>query len=370
MTPAVATPVRIAALECLTAFGDAAATHAALVNGEVALRPVPVLGEGGGDECPIALAGGPMNDDHPPRWKAALTRFDPVVRAPGWGRARTPVLLTSSNFGVEGLVTHLRKSNPAALRTGVIAHCAAELRRHYGWGENVTVLSHACVSAQLGLMQAARLLASGEADRALVFSFDFTGAFVAGGFHALKILNRNFPAPYADREYGAIGLGDGAGYAVLTRDEGDFTIAAQHCHNEMWHFTANDPSGEGFRRALAPFAGAGMPRKVWFKGHGTGTLEPGKLEAESAEKTFPDAPVAGWKGALGHTLGSCALVELAVGVESLRRGVAPGTVGTSGKCFSGNVATGPFRTDAFDGAVMACNAFGGAHAAMLLTPHA
>ena len=369
MTPAVRTPVRIAALECLTAFGDAASTHAALLRGETALRPVPVLGEGGGDECPIALTG-PMTDDFPPRWMPALQRFDPEVRSSGWGRPRTPVLLTSSNFGVDGLITHLRKGSPGALRRGVVSRCAADLRQHYGWGENVTVVSHACVSAQLGLMQAARLLAAGEADRALVFSFDFASAFVAGGFHALKILNRNFPAPYADREYGAIGIGDGAGYAVLTRDEGDFAVAAQHCHNEMWHFTANDPSGEGFRRALAPFAASGMPGKVWFKGHGTGTLEPGKLEAEAAEKTFPGAPIVGWKGSLGHTLGSCALVELALGVESMRLGVAPGTVGTSGKCFSDNVATAPFSTAPFDGAVMACNAFGGAHAAMLITPHA
>lgn len=369
MTPAVRTPVRIAALDCLTAFGDAAATHAALVRGEIALRPVPVLGEGGGDACPIALAG-PMTDDFPPRWWGDLARFDAVARSADWGRARTPVFLTSSNFGVDGLITHLRKNNPAALRLGVIAHCAEDIRRRFGWGENVTVLSHACVSAQLGIMQAARLLAAGEADRALIFSFDFVSAFVAGGFHALKILNANLPAPYGDREYGAIGLGDGAAYAVLTRDEGAFAVVAQHCHNEMWHFTANDPSGDGFRRALAPFASAGMPSRVWFKGHGTGTLEPGKLEAEAAETIFPNAPITGWKGSLGHTLGSCALVELAVGVESLRRGVAPGTVGTSGKCFSANVAAAPFRTDPFDGAVMACNAFGGAHAAMLVTPHA
>lgn len=363
---AVDSPVRIASLDCLTAFGDAAATHAALLRGESALRPVPVLGAEGGDACPIALRG-EMNDAFPPRWRADLERFAPTARSAEWGRRRTPVILTGSNFGVEGFITHLRHGTPGALRSGVLSRCAEDLRRDFLWGENVTVISHACVSAQLGMIRAARLLESGLADRVLLLSFDYIGAFVAGGFCALKILNRMTPMPYADREYGAIGLGDGAACAVLTRDEGDFAILAQHCHNEMWHFTANDPTGDGFVAALTPFKNDRLPQNLWFKGHGTGTLEPGRLECESVARVFPDAPVIGWKGAIGHTLGSCALVELAIGVESLRRGVAPGTVGTEGKTFTPRVATAPIDTRAHDGVLMACNAFGGAHAAMLVT---
>lgn len=360
-------PVRLAHIACITAFGDAAATHAALLSGRSALTPTPVLGEAGGDLAPIALAS-PMTDAAPPRWLPLLRRFDSVAQSADWGRARTPVYLTSSNFGVDGLYTHTRTGSESAQTWGVVSRCVAMLRREYGWGANVTVISHACVSAQLGFMQAARALDAGEADRALVFSFDFVSPFVAGGFYSLKILNTHGPAPYADRDYGAIGLGDGAGCAVLTRGEGDFVIARQHTHNEMWHFTANDPSGDGFRTALRPFAEAGAPRRVWFKGHGTGTLEPGRLEAGVARELFGETPIVGWKGGIGHTLGTCALVELAIGVESMRRGVAPGTVGTSGPCFADTVATAPFKTDAFDGVIMACNAFGGAHAAMLVTP--
>ena len=366
--PAVDFPVRIAACDALTAFGDAVCTRAAMVAGETALRLSPVLGDAGGELAPLALAG-PMSDVSPPRWLPALERFAAPLRDAGWGGVRTPVFVTSSNFGVDGFLTHLRTpgGNRAAARRGVIAGCVSDLRSRFGWGGNTAVISHACVSAQLGLMQAARALHAGEADRALVFSFDFLSAFVTGGFHSLKILNAQMPAPFAARESGAIGLGDGAAYAVLTRDTGDFRIAAQHTGNEMWHFTANDPTGAGFAGALAPFAVSGKQGRVWFKGHGTGTLEPGALECAAAERAFPCAPIVGWKGALGHTLGSCALVELAVALESFRAGVAPGTVGTTGKCFSDHVATAPFATGGFDGVLMACNAFGGAHAAMLVT---
>ena len=41
--------VRLEATNCITAHGDARATHAALLRGEVALRARPVLGADGGE---------------------------------------------------------------------------------------------------------------------------------------------------------------------------------------------------------------------------------------------------------------------------------------------------------------------------------
>ena len=60
-----------------------------------------------------------------------------------------------------------------------------------------------------------------------MISANVVSPFVAGGFHSLKILNGTMPAPYAVRETGAIGLGDGAAFAVLTRDAAPFRIEAQ-----------------------------------------------------------------------------------------------------------------------------------------------
>ena len=241
------------------------------------------------------------------------------------------------------------------------------LRRELGWGESVTVYSHACVSAHLGLLQASRMIRAGLAEEALVFSFDFLSPFVAGGFHALKILNADFPAPFQARATGSIGLGDGAAFAVLTRDRGDFAIGAQSLHNELFHFTANRPDGAGFTAELAPGAAVAAGRRLWLKGHGTGTLEAGRLECDAFVRIFPGAPLVGWKGSLGHTLGSCGLVELALAVEAIRAGRTPGTVGSTAPVFADSVALDSFANEAYDGVVCASNAFGGAHAAFLLS---
>ncbi len=361
-------PVRLLAAGAVTAFGDARTTHAALLRGERALSPTPVLGGAGGEAVPLALAGGrSLDESAPPNWLPALRLLAKTIPSDGWGTARRPVFVTSSNFGVGSLHAFRTGGDPAHLAYGTPHACVEWLARELGWGDNISIVSHACVSAHVGLRLASRTLHAAFAERALVFSFDFISPFVTGGFHALKILNAGFPAPYADRSTGSIGLGDGAAFAVLTRDEGDFLLSDQSLYNEMHHFTANRADGAGFAACLAPLRAAAQGRRLWLKGHGTGTLEAGKLETAALADGFSDAPLVSWKGSLGHTLGSCGLVELAVAIEAIRSGRAPGTVGGEAPSFTTNVALESFDISGRDGVLCASNAFGGAHAAFLLS---
>ena len=363
-----ASMVRLEATGCVTAHGDARATHAALLRDEVALRPHAVLGRDGGEAVPLALVPGRAFDESlPPNWLPVLRSLAGPLRDDGWGGPRRPVFVTSSNFGVGSLYAYRRDGDARHLAYGTPHACVDWVAAELGWGGNVTTVSHACVSAHLGLLLATRALAAGLAERALVFSFDFLSPFVAGGFHALKILNAHFPAPYTERPVGAIGLGDGAAFAVLGRERGDFVLSAQALHNEMHHVTANRADGAGFAAALAPIRAALGGRRAWLKGHGTGTLEAGRLECAALTAAFPGAPLVAWKGSLGHTLGSCGLVELALACESVRSGRAPGTVGGAAPAFHPAVAHGSFATGGCDAVVCASNAFGGAHAALLLT---
>lgn len=368
--PADQFPTGIAACDCVTPFGDAAATVHALLAGRIALQPRPVLGHDGGDLVPLALIGS-MDETLPPRWLPDLRRLVGNIPAAddAWGTARFPVVVTSSNFGVGSLYAFTRDRDPRHLQHGPPFATVELLQREFGWGPHVTVFSHACVTAHLGLAHAGRLLHAGVAERVLVVSFDFVSPFVAGGFHSLKILNGAMPAPFARREIGAIGLGDGAAFAVLTRGAARFRIEAHALHNEMHHFTANQADGTGFAACLAGLGSAIRGRRVWVKGHGTGTLEAGRLEAEAVARAFPDAPLVSWKGSLGHTLGSCGLVELALTLAALAAPgkKIPGTVGSAAPTFTAAVALAPFSSENFEATVLTSNAFGGAHAAMVVS---
>ncbi len=351
--------------DCLTGHGNARETWKELVAGRCALKPAPALGPDGGDPVPLALRA-PFRHAAPPRWWNDLVGFLDPVKGPPWGDRDHPVLVASSNFGIDALYSLGKKHNPAFIPFSTPHGCVEALCRELGWGAHHYIFSHACVSAHLAMERAARFISTGRARRALVVAFDFVGPFVSGGFHALKILNQAFPAPYRDTENGSIGLGDGAAYFVLDREGSPFRLGRSHTYNEMFHFTGNDPSGSGFDRVLAPHARSSHRNGFWIKGHGTGTLEAGKLEARAVDQTFPGAPLVSWKGSLGHTLGSCAAVETALALEAIENGEIPGTVGSGEPFFASNVRTAPFSPNDFDSVLLLSNAFGGAHASLLL----
>ena len=372
MRPATA-PVALTAAGCLTAFGDARTTTDALLRGESALRFLPVLANDGGDPVPLAVCTEWTSDlkEGAPRWSEKLFGLLDSIPDKPWGTARFPVFMTSSNFGIDNLYAYSRDGQEARLPYILPQRLTEFFCRRMGWGENITHFSHACVSSNLGLLYASRQIEAGLAEEALVVSYDFLSAFVAAGFHAMKILIGEMPAPYSERAFGSIGLGDGAAFAVLAprkaaRGSSPFWLEAQEGCNEMYHFTGNHPEGVGMAELGAAIQARSGGRPVWIKGHGTGTIEAGRLEAHHMAECFPGAPLVGWKGALGHTLGSCGLIEMAVAMESVRRGRAPGTIGASRPCYSEEVATESFNLDSYAGVVLNAYAFGGAHYAQLL----
>ncbi len=352
--------------QALTALGDAAVTSRAMSEGQIALKLEKPVALESDEALPLAWMG-----DAPvagaPRWTGHLHRLRDGLPDRPWGHGKYPVFVTSSNYGIDHLFQYSQEPDPALVDWMSPHLLVARLRELFGWGPQVTVFSHACVTGQLGLLQAERAVESGVADEALVFSFDFLSPFVIGGFHSLKILNGGMPAPYHDGAVGSIGLGEGAGAVVIGREPTPYKIEGQSLYNEMYHFTSNEPDGAGFDKIFRSAAELAGERRVWVKGHGTGTLEAGQLEALAVERLFPESRLVSWKGSLGHTLGSCAVVELAVALESIQAGKIPGNLGAAAPFFSNVVAPDAFRADDFSAVVLTSNAFGGAHAAMVVS---
>ncbi len=357
--------IGIEASECLTALGNTQDSCEALLQGTVALKPTPVLGKDGGDSVPLAASNG-YDETIPPRWEGQLDKLAADLPLASWGSAKYPVFVTSSNYDVGSLYAYRNSGNEDYLKIGTPSNSLSYLKERYGWGENVVALSHACVTAHLGIEMASRYLNLGVAEKALVFTFDYISPFVAGGFHSLNILNKQFPAPYQDRQTGSIGLGDGSGFIVLSKTDTRCRIVSNFLYNEMYHFTANDPEGSGFNAAAEWLKSEGGDDQVWIKGHGTGTLDAGRMEAEAFERALPQSPLVSWKGSLGHTLGSCGIVELAIVLESIERGMAPGTVGSAAPLMTQNVSIENIETSKFGAVALFSNAFGGAHAGCLI----
>jgi 3-oxoacyl-(acyl-carrier-protein) synthase len=365
MTTLPTTAVFISECECTTPLGSAAVTREALCEGKIALELTPLNGISDQPVLPLALFS-PLGTETPPRWLEPCRKIVSELTPRPWGDPRHPVFISSSNFGIEQLLSHYQQPNPKLKAVATPAMASAAIANACGFGANYCVVSNACVSAQLALAEAETMIRSNHADEALVLSIDCLSSFVAGGFAALKILNGDLPRPYQVEENGSIGLGEGVAVAVVSRKESDIRLVSTVCHQESYHMTANDPSGVGFDAIAQSVQSLSGKRRLWLKGHGTGTLEAGRLEAEAFARAFPNSPLVSWKGSLGHTLGSCGLIEMAVAIAALRHGEAPGTCGTTGPYCAPTVTAETISTDSFDGVALFSSAFGGAHAATLI----
>src|SRR5581483_4211095 len=97
--------------------------------------------------------------------------------------------------------------------------------------------------------------------------------------------------------------------------------------------TSPDPSGLSVRLALdRAFFAAGLTYcdLALYLAHGTGTQLNDALEAKVVDEMFAGnetLAIVGTKGALGHSLGACGLVEFILLLQMLSRRRAPATVG-------------------------------------------
>jgi len=197
------------------------------------------------------------------------------------------------------------------------------------------VLSNACISGLLALIEASMLLRSGECTHVLVLAGDILSDFILSGFRSLMALSAGVCKPF-DLARDGINLGEAAGAAWLTTDAGLAGPDAIRLHpgavtNDANHISGPSRTGEelalAMRRALD--AAAIRPTDVGFiSGHGTATVYNDEMESKAIGLAGLQAvPVNSLKAYYGHTLGAAGLIETIVSIRSLRQGLVLPTLG-------------------------------------------
>jgi len=254
---------------------------------------------------------------------------------------------------------------------------ARDLARDLGLAGPVLAVSSACASGSIAIIQAARLLTRGEADRVLVIGVDVLADFILAGFSALAALSRGPCRPF-DQSRDGLSLGEGAGALLLARapDRGSplAILRGWGMTGDACHITAPSRTGEGLRRALlGALAMAGLaPQDIhYINSHGTGTVYNDEMEAEALGAVFGEAgpPVSSMKGYFGHTLGAAGVIEAALCLKVLRERAVPASMGLTdlGVGRPINVTRVPLRPDPLDNLLTIKCGFGGVNAVLAIS---
>ncbi|WP_367128732.1 beta-ketoacyl synthase [Saccharothrix sp. HUAS TT1] len=271
------------------------------------------------------------------------------------GRDVDPFRVAVVLSGVGGLETLARQAVERSVRgrlgvspfmlPGVLPNmAAARVAIKFGIRGYTSSSGTACAAGGQSIGEAVRVLRSGEAD-VVVCGCTEAPLFptFADAFGNALALARGWPDPTTasrpfDRRRNGFVLGEGAGVLVLERFEfARARGAAVHAGVLGWgatsdahHPTAPRPDGssaaESMRIALR---GAGLSTGDidYLNAHGTGTKAGDAAEAVAIRTVFGDGmpPVSSTKGVTGHLLGASGVVEAAIGITALRKGLLPPT---------------------------------------------
>lgn len=194
------------------------------------------------------------------------------------------------------------------------------------------VVSAACASSAKVFGNAARMLAAGRIDAAVVGGVDSLCLTTLYGFRSLELVSAHPAAPYGAGRDG-LSIGEAAAFALIERDDGTEgpRLVGIGESSDAHHMSSPHPEGLGARRAMeAALSSAGLaPDDIdYINLHGTATPKNDAVEAAVVATLFDSRTSAGsTKGWTGHALGAAGIVEAVVCLVAMRDGHAPGTLG-------------------------------------------
>ena len=262
-----------------------------------------------------------------------------------YGAARIGVFLGTSTSGIFETELAYRRRDP---KTGALPpdyryaqthntfSLADFVRRYLGLQGPAFVVSSACSSTAKVLGNAARMMAAGVCDAAVVGGVDTLCLTTLYGFHSLELTSRGPCRPF-DAERDGLSIGEGAGFALLERVEarpesGAMLLLGIGESCDAYHMSTPHPDGLGALSAMrcaletANLAPADID---YVNLHGTATRSNDAAEDRSVWELFGgETACSSTKGATGHLLGAAGITEIIISILAIEHGLMPGSAHT------------------------------------------
>lgn len=198
------------------------------------------------------------------------------------------------------------------------------------------VVSTACSSSAKVFGTAARMIAAGLCDAAVVGGVDSLCLTTLYGFSSLGLLSAGYCRPF-DSGRDGISIGEGAGFILLEKAAANSAAGAVALlgvgeSSDAYHMSSPHPDGLGARMAMeGALRDAGLaPGAIdYINLHGTGTPANDAMEDKAVVHLFGrQTRCSSTKGWTGHTLGACGAIEAIISALAIENGFLPGSVNT------------------------------------------
>lgn len=316
-------PIFINASASLSALGQGAESITSFVNAEKLTRlPKPL-------NCyyqAIPLA--PIEESYQRIYQLLSTVIEQVISQGSLTSeqlAQTSLFLGSSSMDI-GAVSN---DSERAIWLTKLDHLNLYLINKYGLNSLNFTFSTACTSSSNALIYATRLVRTGQVKQALVIGCEFYNQLTLKGFCSLELLSEQGLFPFSKQRDGMI-LGEGvAGLLLSQQRSGNSCLAMMDgyssCDSYSLTTTEEDGSkiGEVIEKSLQ-LSGLTTQDIQLIKAHGTASVASDRAEANAINRIFgKQVPSLVLKPFVGHTLGACGVLEVALLVELIKQDIMP-----------------------------------------------
>ncbi|HUP95749.1 MAG TPA: beta-ketoacyl-[acyl-carrier-protein] synthase family protein [Burkholderiales bacterium] len=264
-----------------------------------------------------------------------------ALAAEKYGAARIGVFMATSTSGIlETELAYRRRDSQTGALPGDFHYAETQntfsladfVRRYLALEGPAVVVSSACSASAKAFGSAARMLAAGVCDAAVVGGVDSLCLTTLYGFNSLGLVSRLPCRPY-DVERDGISLGEGAGFALIEKPSGSvpenaYALLGIGESSDAYHMSTPHPQGLGAKLAmLRALDSAGLqPADIDYVNlHGTGTRTNDASEDQAVFEIFGDGtPCSSTKGSTGHLLGAAGITEAIVSMLAIEQGSMPG----------------------------------------------
>lgn len=259
-----------------------------------------------------------------------------------YGKDRIGIFAGTSTSGIRHTEGAYRRRDPETGRLPADYHyaethntfsLAAFLARALDLSGPAIVVSAACATTAKAFGNAARMIAAGLCDAAIVGGADSLCATTLYGFRSLGLTSA-YPCRPFDTQRDGLSLGEAAGFALLEKTSGESASDAVALlgigeSSDAYHMSTPDPQGCGARVAMEQAlssAGLGTSEIDYLNLHGTATRVGDAAEDLAVTALFGSAlPCSSTKGQTGHTLGAAGIVEVIIAALAIRHALMPGS---------------------------------------------
>ena len=196
-------------------------------------------------------------------------------------------------------------------------------------------VSSACSSSAKVFGNAARMMACGLIDAAIVGGVDSLCLTTLYGFNSLELLSDQRCQPFGAERNG-ISISEAAGFALLTLEKptsgSAVAITGVGESSDAHHMSSPHPEGAGALASMQQaldMAGLATNQIDYINLHGTATRSNDAAEGLAVSTLFgAELPCSSTKGHTGHALGAAGIVEALFCAMAIENGLLPAGINT------------------------------------------